>query len=143
MRTLRLLFSLFATVSLTACSAQLTQLLRLGPAWLRQATIPVRAIRVLAGKMQAEIFGCSVEAGWHLEPSRTISTYWADNSGIFWLFGGNCSGAAGVSSATNYSSARYQSAFWLDADGHKWIFRGFGYDSVGDSGVLNDFWELP
>ena len=42
----------------------------------------------------------------------------------------------------NTPGSRISAATWTDADGNLWLFGGSGYDSVGNSGNMNDLWEF-
>lgn len=51
-------------------------------------------------------------------------------------------GALGVPASGNGPGGRANAALWKDTAGNIWLFGGFGYDSVGNSGFLNDLWEF-
>ncbi len=51
-------------------------------------------------------------------------------------------GTQGTAAAGNTPGSRYYAAAWADANGHLWLFGGFGFDSIGQFGVLNDLWEF-
>ena len=50
-------------------------------------------------------------------------------------------GAQGTPGIANVPGARDGSISWTDTAGNLWLFGGWGYDSVGDSGHLNDLWR--
>jgi hypothetical protein len=50
-------------------------------------------------------------------------------------------GTQGVASSSNIPGARAQGVFWSDSSGNFWLMGGVAYDSVGNSGVLNDIWR--
>jgi N-acetylneuraminic acid mutarotase len=50
-------------------------------------------------------------------------------------------GTLGAASAGNVPGARWGAVSWTDAQGNFWLFGGTGYDSTGNTGVLNDLWE--
>ena len=50
-------------------------------------------------------------------------------------------GSQGVPSSSTIPGARWGAASWLDSSGNLWLFGGYGYDSVGNISVLNDFWK--
>jgi len=66
-----------------------------------------------------------------------------------WVANATALGAAGVygtegqAAITNVPGARADSVGWVDAGGNLWLFGGAGYDSAGNSGVLNDLWKYP
>jgi len=49
------------------------------------------------------------------------------------------------SSPANVPGARVSSVVWTDSSDKVWLFGGFGFDSQGNTGVLNDLWtyQLP
>ncbi len=96
---------------------------------------------------------------------------WIDHSGNVWLLEGNefCNDLWKFIPSTNewgwmlrgipaigYSSTfcnsgilvdtmpqgRVQAATWTDNSGNLWLFGGNGWDSAGNYGLLNDFWEF-
>jgi hypothetical protein len=56
-----------------------------------------------------------------------------DQSGVY--------GTLGIASAGNVPGARWGAVNWTDPQGNFWLFGGTGYDSAGNTGVLNDLWE--
>ncbi len=74
-------------------------------------------------------------------PSQTILPHeWTWTSGSDTV---NHSGAYGATTGTTGTpGTRMTSASWTDPAGNFWLFGGYGYDSVGDNGVLNDLWEF-
>jgi len=50
-------------------------------------------------------------------------------------------GSKGVASPTNVPGARSNAVSWTDVSGNFWLFGGVGYDSLGQSGNLNDLWK--
>jgi hypothetical protein len=50
-------------------------------------------------------------------------------------------GSLGTAASSNVPGAREQAISWLDASGNFWLFSGNGFDSVGNSGFLNDLWK--
>jgi len=50
-------------------------------------------------------------------------------------------GTQGVASAGNTPGARSENDTWADMNGNLWLFGGVGYDSVGATNYLNDFWS--
>ena len=74
-------------------------------------------------------------------PSQTILPHeWTWTSGSDTV---NHSGAYGATTGTpGTPGTRMTSASWTDPAGNFWLFGGYGYDSVGDNGVLNDLWEF-
>ncbi len=48
----------------------------------------------------------------------------------------------GTFSATSLPGSRSAAATWTDLNGNMWLFGGSGYDSVGNTGVLNDLWSF-
>lgn len=79
---------------------------------------------------------------WEFHPS---TGEWA------WMGGSNIVGQAGSygnlgsASPANIPGARLESVEWNDSSGNIWLFGGFGFDSMGNTGVLNDLWryQLP
>ncbi len=51
-------------------------------------------------------------------------------------------GTLGVSAAGNIPGSRSAAASWTDKSGNFWLFGGYGQDSAGNTGNLNDLWEL-
>ena len=55
----------------------------------------------------------------------------------------NHSGTYGATTGnTGIPGTRMTSGSWTDSAGNFWLFGGYGYDSVGDNGVLNDLWKF-
>jgi len=50
-------------------------------------------------------------------------------------------GTQGVAQAANLPGGRSGTVSWIDANGNIWLFGGYGYDSLGQAGVLNDLWK--
>lgn len=50
-------------------------------------------------------------------------------------------GINGTPDPANVPGARDGSISWTDSAGNLWLFGGWGYDSVGDTGNLNDLWR--
>jgi hypothetical protein len=48
----------------------------------------------------------------------------------------------GTPAAGNFPGGRSLAVSWTDSSGNFWLFGGTGYDSAGDNGNLNDFWEF-
>jgi N-acetylneuraminic acid mutarotase len=65
-----------------------------------------------------------------------------------WMSGNNTGGSFGVygtlgtPASSNAPGGRSQGATWADSKGNLWLFGGSGFDSVGNAGTLNDFWEF-
>jgi N-acetylneuraminic acid mutarotase len=79
---------------------------------------------------------------WEFNPS---TSQWA------WISGSNPAtvseatgvyGTRGLPAATNVPGGRSYAVAWTDASGNLWLFGGYGFDSGGDSGLLNDLWEF-
>jgi hypothetical protein len=51
-------------------------------------------------------------------------------------------GSEGTAAASNVPGARTLGAAWTDKSGNFWLFGGTGIDSLGDNGVLSDFWSF-
>ncbi len=51
-------------------------------------------------------------------------------------------GTQGTSAAGNTPGSRSSASVWNDEAGHLWLFGGSGFDSIGNTGYLNDLWEL-
>jgi N-acetylneuraminic acid mutarotase len=51
-------------------------------------------------------------------------------------------GTLGTPAASNIPGSRQFGAGWTDKSGNLWLFGGWGYDSVGDTGGLNDLWQF-
>ena len=101
---------------------------------------------------------------------RQNATTWADPSGSLWLFGGGGFSAVGsgelsdlweyvpgsgwawmsgnqwpnqpTNSGGTAPGGRDSAISLVDSSGNLWLFGGNGVDSVGNSGILNDLWEL-
>ncbi|MHB1935367.1 MAG: Kelch repeat-containing protein [Acidobacteriaceae bacterium] len=50
-------------------------------------------------------------------------------------------GTKGTAAAANVPGGRAGSVSWIDSSNNLWLFGGGGFDSSGQSGVLNDLWE--
>ncbi len=48
----------------------------------------------------------------------------------------------GTAAAGNIPGARSSSVSWIDSSGKLWLFGGWGYDSLGNVGLLNDLWKF-
>lgn len=51
-------------------------------------------------------------------------------------------GTEGTAAAANVPAGRVGSVSWIDGSNNLWLFGGDGFDSTGNSGILNDFWEF-
>jgi N-acetylneuraminic acid mutarotase len=51
-------------------------------------------------------------------------------------------GTLGTPAAGNIPGSRYDATSWTDSSGNRWLFGGYGYGATGNSGYLNDLWEL-
>jgi hypothetical protein len=51
-------------------------------------------------------------------------------------------GTLGTPAAGNVPGSRNSAMGWTDSGGHLWLSGGYGYDSVGNTGYLNDLWEF-
>jgi N-acetylneuraminic acid mutarotase len=58
---------------------------------------------------------------------------WPGNVGVY--------GKLGVPDPGNTPGSRVSPAAWTDAKGNFWLLGGSGFDSEGNSGILNDMWE--
>ena len=60
-----------------------------------------------------------------------------------WTDGGNPGvyGTLGTAGARSIPGSRYNAANWMDSSGNLSLFGGIGFDSNGNSGILNDLWE--
>jgi hypothetical protein len=88
----------------------------------------------------------------------TVALYLTGPNGEFdwtWMGGSSTVPSAGVGQngvypaqpgppASNaiYPGGRESPYMWADNGGNIWLFGGGGYDSAGNSGFLNDFWEF-
>ncbi|MBV8634759.1 MAG: PKD domain-containing protein, partial [Burkholderiaceae bacterium] len=66
-----------------------------------------------------------------------------------WVAGSNRANAigtypssAGTFSATSIPGGRSAAATWTDLNGNMWLFGGVGFDSKGNSGIMNDMWSF-
>jgi N-acetylneuraminic acid mutarotase len=50
-------------------------------------------------------------------------------------------GAMGTPAAGNLPGSRWEGTTWTGPDNKLWLFGGQGYDSKGNSGYLNEFWQ--
>jgi N-acetylneuraminic acid mutarotase len=92
--------------------------------------------------------------GWGLDSAGDLSElndlwkYTVSNSRWTWISGASAVGAwgsygtKGTGSTSNTPGARQQMAGWIDSSANLWVFGGYGYDSVGNSNSLNDFWKF-
>jgi N-acetylneuraminic acid mutarotase len=77
-----------------------------------------------------------------------LNDLWRYSGGQWTWMGGSSTvdekgtyGTLGTGAASNIPGAREQATAWTDASGNLWLFGGNGFDSVGNSGLLNDLWE--
>jgi N-acetylneuraminic acid mutarotase len=80
--------------------------------------------------------------------SGWLNDLWEYSSGQWtWVDGSKVNGQIGTygnpgqAASGNVPGARTLGATWTDASGNFWLFGGIGYDSLGENGSLNDFWE--
>jgi N-acetylneuraminic acid mutarotase len=87
---------------------------------------------------------------WRFNPSSKEWT-WMGGSSVVGAPGcqktSSCSlpgvyGKLGTPDTANYPGGRANAAVWVDASGNVWIFAGSGFDSAGNSGMLNDLWKF-
>lgn len=50
-------------------------------------------------------------------------------------------GTEGTASASNVPGGRAGAVSWIDNNNDLWLFGGGGFDSTGNSGMLNDLWQ--
>ena len=76
---------------------------------------------------------------WRFDPATGLWT---------WVSGGDAInhkgtyGTRGLAGSTNIPGGRQSGATWIDSTGNLWLFGGFGYDSVNNTGWLNDLWKF-
>ena len=75
---------------------------------------------------------------WKYDPA-TLDWAWMSGSDIRGQKG--TYGTQGTTASSNIPGARQGSVSWLDSNGKLWLFGGYGYDSAGNTGVLNDLWK--
>ena len=51
-------------------------------------------------------------------------------------------GTPGMPAAGNVPGSRESAVSWIDGGGNFWLFGGDGFDSIGESAILNDLWEF-
>jgi hypothetical protein len=78
-----------------------------------------------------------------------LNDLWEFSGGEWtWVGGSNVNGqmgeygSEGTAAASNVPGARTLGAAWTDKSGNFWLFGGTGIDSLGDNGVLSDFWSF-
>lgn len=82
---------------------------------------------------------------WEFNPSNLNWTWAAGNAYAGTYPGGGQAGVydkLGVPDPGNNPGSRINAATWTDAQGNLWLFGGAGFDSVGNSVLLNDLWEF-
>ena len=72
-----------------------------------------------------------VEWAW-MDGSSDFSTLWVQPT-VFGVMGTPASG--------NIPGSRWNGTTWTGPDNKLWLFGGQGYDSTGNSGYLNEFWQ--
>ncbi len=72
-------------------------------------------------------------------PSAANQWTWANGANVVNQRG--TYGTQGTAASTNVPGARQNAITWVDKTGNLWLFGGYGYDSNGNSKVLNDLWE--
>jgi N-acetylneuraminic acid mutarotase len=82
-------------------------------------------------------FNGSLNDLWRFRPSDRTWT-WVSGSDLIGSSG--TFGTKGVGSTSNIPSARYGAITWVDTANQLWMFGGNGYDSAGNTGLLNDLW---
>jgi N-acetylneuraminic acid mutarotase len=76
---------------------------------------------------------------WEFNPTSNLWT-WMSGSDTGSAIG--VYGALGIPAASNLPGGRTDSISWTDSSGNLWLFGGLGFDSAGNQGTLNDFWEF-
>jgi N-acetylneuraminic acid mutarotase len=78
-----------------------------------------------------------------------LNDLWEFSGGKWeWAAGSNVNGqmgeygSEGTPGANNVPGARTLGAAWTDKSGNFWLFGGTGIDSLGNNGVLSDFWSF-
>ena len=51
-------------------------------------------------------------------------------------------GTLGVAAASNVPEGRFNAQGWTDQNGNLWLFGGIGFESIQETGGLNDIWEF-
>jgi Galactose oxidase, central domain/Kelch motif len=89
--------------------------------------------------------------GLYLSANGPLNDLWEYSPGTgewTWVSGSNVGyahgvyGTQGTPAAGNVPGARQLASSWTDASGNLWLFGGQGYDSAGNSGLLNDLWKF-
>jgi hypothetical protein len=77
-----------------------------------------------------------------------LNDLWKYSGGQWtWISGSNTSnqsgiyGTQGVPAVGNIPGGRFSAAGWIDSSGALWLFGGTGFDSAGNSKILNDLWR--
>jgi len=75
---------------------------------------------------------------------NTSTSEWTWMGGSNTISGGKSSvyGKPGTLAAGNFPGSRSAASGWTDSNGNFWLFGGGGYDSAGNSGILNELWEF-
>jgi N-acetylneuraminic acid mutarotase len=75
---------------------------------------------------------------------NTSTSEWTWMGGSNTISGGKSSvyGKPGTPAAGNFPGSRSGASGWTDSNGNFWLFGGGGYDSAGNSGILNELWEF-
>lgn len=76
---------------------------------------------------------------WRFDPA---TGYWTWVSGSDTINGKGTYGTRGLAASANIPGARGSGASWIDSTGNLWLFGGFGFDSVNNTGWLNDLWKF-
>jgi N-acetylneuraminic acid mutarotase len=80
---------------------------------------------------------------WQFSPATNEWTWWGGyntigtngrHAGVY--------GSLGTFSSNNLPGSRDSDSAWTDQSGHAWLFGGWGWDSLSNTGVLNDLWEF-
>jgi N-acetylneuraminic acid mutarotase len=76
---------------------------------------------------------------WKYNPS-TLEWTWVSGSNTVGQWGSY--GLRRIAAPTNVPGARDSCGSWLDTSDNFWLFGGWGFDSVGNLGLLNDLWKF-
>ncbi len=76
---------------------------------------------------------------WSFNPSAG-TWEWAGGSNM--LDASGVYGTQGIAASGNIAGARSGATPWTDLQGNFWLFGGDAFDSAGNYGYLNDFWEF-
>ena len=102
----------------------------------------ISAIAVTPGSLPSAVISARYVINASPGKSTPQENEWAWITGDCFLSNSGVYGQQGKPAAENTPGGRQSSAGWTDNSGNFWLFGGYGFDAIGEAGILNDLWKF-